>query len=94
MENTVNRKIFISHSRKDMELGKTIVQLLLDMGIKEEQIVFTSISQYGIPLGYSIFKYLKEQIQHFTNFFILINKKTYNLLHLLYSISANKSLQK
>ena len=27
-------------------------------------------------------------------FFILSNKKTYNLLYLLYSISANKSLQK
>ena len=32
--------------------------------------------------------------QHFTSFFIFSNKKTYNLLHLLYSISVNKTLQK
>ena len=40
---------------------------------------------------FSIITYFK---QHFTKFFILGNKKTYNLRYLLYSISVNKTLHR
>jgi tetratricopeptide (TPR) repeat protein len=78
MQNTTEKKIFISHSRKDMQLGETIVQLLLDIGIKEEQIVFTSNPKYGIPLGYSIFRYLKEQIHNNAYMIYLLSDNYYN----------------
>lgn len=78
MQNTTDKKIFISHSRKDMELGETIVHLLLDIGIRKEQIVFTSNPEYGIPLGYSIFRYLKEQIHNNAYIIYLLSDNYYN----------------
>ena len=37
-----NMKIFISHSSKNENYGKALVQLLTGIGIKSEQIIFTS----------------------------------------------------
>lgn len=88
MQNTRNRKIFISHSRKDMELGKTIVQLLLDIGIAEKQIVFTSIPKYGIPPSQSIYKYLKEQIHNQAYMIYLLSDNYYNSIACLNEMGA------
>ena len=46
---------------------------------------------YFVTALFARFRYCNSTLQIF---FILSNKKTYNLLYLLYSISANKSLQK
>lgn len=58
----IEDKIFISHSSGDREYGQALVDLLRSMGLKREQIVFTSNSNYGIPLDNNIFDYLKSQI--------------------------------
>ncbi|WP_245804418.1 toll/interleukin-1 receptor domain-containing protein [Shouchella oshimensis] len=57
-------KIFISHSVKDVEYVKSLVQLLNDIGIKksENYIFCSSLSGYGIPYGESIFEFLKEEL--------------------------------
>jgi hypothetical protein len=56
-------KIFISHTSKNKEYGNALVVLLRQLGIKEEEIIFTSNIAYGIPVGQNIFHWLKAQIQ-------------------------------
>lgn len=57
-------KIFISHSSKDVEYVKLLVQLLNDIGIKksEEHIFCSSLPGYSIPYGESIYEYLKKEL--------------------------------
>ena len=38
------------------------MDLLRNVGIKEEEIIFTSNTAYGIPIGQNIFNWLKSQI--------------------------------
>lgn len=57
-------KIFISHSSKDVEYVKSLVQLLNDIGIKksDENIFCSSLPGYGIPYGENIYDYLKSEL--------------------------------
>lgn len=55
-------KIFISHSSKNENYGNALVDLLTEVGIRGEQIIFTSNDAYGIPIGQNIFNWLKDRI--------------------------------
>lgn len=55
-------KIFISHSSKDANYGKALVELLTSIGIPHNSITFTSDPLYGIPSGQNIFRWLKDKI--------------------------------
>lgn len=55
-------KIFISHSSKNEDYGRALVNLLTGVGIDHDSIVFTSDTSYGIPVGKNIFDWLKAQI--------------------------------
>lgn len=55
-------KIFISHSSKNDYYGNALVNLLTGIGISGDQIIFTSNTAYGIPIGQNIFDWLKNQI--------------------------------
>jgi len=55
-------KIFISHSSKNENYGNALVDLLIEVGISGEQIIFTSNDAYGIPIGQNIFNWLKNRI--------------------------------
>ena len=55
-------KIFISHSSANKDYGNALVELLRGIGITEDEIVFTSNTAYGIPIGQNIFNWLKSQI--------------------------------
>lgn len=76
--NTDNRKnkVFISHASKDSEYVKVFVNLLEDVGIPEDEIVCSSISGYGIPLGADIYNWLSSQFQEFN-------------LHVIFMLSNN-----
>lgn len=69
-------KVFISHSTKDSEYVKTFVNLLEDIGLSEDEIVCSSISGYGIPLGEDIYDWLSSQFQEFN-------------LHVIFMLSNN-----
>lgn len=56
-------KIFISHSSYDADYVSNIVELLEDLGIRENQLFCSSIPGYGIPLDEDIYDYLKKQFQ-------------------------------
>ena len=69
-------KVFISHATKDSEYVKTFVNLLEDIGLSEDEIVCSSISGYGIPLGEDIYDWLSSQFQEFN-------------LHVIFMLSNN-----
>lgn len=63
-------KIFISHSSKDSEYIKAIVNLIQTMGIRNnEQLFCSSEPGYDIPINEQIDNYLKKQ---FDNFDVLV----------------------
>lgn len=55
-------KIFVSHSSDNEAYGNALVELLRGLGIRENEVIFTSNVAYGIPLGENIFHWLKKQI--------------------------------
>lgn len=57
-----DKKILISHSSSDKVYGIALVNLLRGMGLKKNQIIFSSNDLYGIPLGADIFDFLRENI--------------------------------
>ncbi|MCE7058122.1 toll/interleukin-1 receptor domain-containing protein [Algoriphagus sp. AGSA1] len=56
------KKIFISHSSKDDEIGKEVINLLQLIGVKHNQIFYTSATGYGIPLGKDWVETLKTEV--------------------------------
>ena len=62
--------IFISHSGKDKKYGNAIAEYLLGIGIKKEQLIYTSHASYKVPEGKNIFDYLRKHIS--TQLFMII----------------------
>ncbi|WP_074626421.1 toll/interleukin-1 receptor domain-containing protein [Bacillus cereus] len=59
-------KIFISHSSKDKEYVKTLVQLLNNIGVKKNQnnIFCSSLPGYDIPHGENIYEFLEKELNN------------------------------
>lgn len=53
-----NKIIFISHSEKDKEIASYFVDLLYDMGLKENNIFCSSRTEIGVPIKEDIYSYL------------------------------------
>jgi hypothetical protein len=81
-------KIFISHSSTDSAYGSVIVDLLRSVGIKEDEIIFTSNIAYGIPLGESIFNWLKNQIKEKPYVVYLLSSSYYSSVACLNEMGA------
>ena len=64
-ENTMEKckKVFLSHATKDLAYVRPITELLEDIGLTEDQLVCSSIPEYGIPLGEDIYDWLSKQFQ-------------------------------
>lgn len=56
-------EIFISHSSDNTDYGNALVDLLTSIGVRSEDIIFTSNDAYGIPIGKDIFDWLKSKIK-------------------------------
>ncbi|GAB3217314.1 toll/interleukin-1 receptor domain-containing protein [Algoriphagus aestuariicola] len=56
------KKVFISHSSKDNEIGKEVVNMLQLIGVKHSQIFYTSAAGYGVPLGKDWVETLKSEV--------------------------------
>lgn len=58
-------KIFISHSTRDIEFVRPLVDLFEHIGLTAENMFCSSVPGYSIPLGENIYDYLKEQFQNY-----------------------------
>lgn len=54
------KMIFISHSTRDSQYVELLVDLLRKIGFTEENLFCSSYPGYGIPLGKSIYSFLKD----------------------------------
>ncbi len=60
-ENTYD-KIFISHKSNDKKYGDALVKLLREIGLDDEQIIYTSSPRHKIPLNQDFSAYLRNNI--------------------------------
>ena len=81
-------KIFISHSSKNKNYGNHLVELLRGLGIKENEIIFTSNVAYGIPVAKNIFNWLKSQIEEKPFVIYLLSKEYYESVACLNEMGA------
>ena len=57
-----DKKIFLSHRSSDKKYGDALEKLLMGLGVKENQLIYTSHPLHKIPLGQRIFEYLRDNI--------------------------------
>lgn len=81
-------KIFISHSSRNKDYGNHLVDLLRGLGIKENEIIFTSNVAYGIPVAQNIFNWLKSQIEEKPFVIYLLSKEYYESVACLNEMGA------
>lgn len=81
-------KIFISHSSKNKDYGNALVDLLRGVGVKEDEIIFTSNNAYGIPIGKNIYNWLKSQITEKPFVIYLLSKEYYSSIACLNEMGA------
>ena len=55
--------LFISHANKDAAYVKELVTLLEYIGLREGDMVCSSAPDYGIPMGYDIYDWLREKFE-------------------------------
>lgn len=81
-------KIFLSHTSRNKDFGNTLVELLRKVGIKEDEIIFTSNIAYGIPVGQNIFNWLKTQIEDKPFVIYLLSEEYYQSVACLNEMGA------
>ena len=70
-KNTVNKKIiFISHKSDDCKYGDALRNFIVGLGVKDNELIYTSHSLHKIPLDANIYDYLRDNIN--SNIFMII----------------------
>jgi tetratricopeptide (TPR) repeat protein len=87
-QGSVKMKIFISHSSKNADYGRALVNLLTGVGVDHESIVFTSDTSYGIPVGKNIFDWLKAQLSDRPFVIFLLSPEYYSSVACLNEMGA------
>lgn len=85
--------IFISHKSEDSDFGNVIRQLLLNMRIKNNQIIFSSHPMNKIPFGEDIFEYLRQKISQDTYVIYLLSNKYFSSSACLNEMGASWVMQ-
>lgn len=57
-------RILISHSSDDKEFCDNFVELLVSIGFTNYSLIYTSKSEFGVPLGKDIFEYLRGNLEN------------------------------
>lgn len=81
-------KFFISHSSKNKNYGNELINLLTGVGVKDEEIIFTSNDAYGIPIGKGIFHWLKSRISEKPHVLYLLSPEYYQSVACLNEMGA------
>lgn len=68
--------IFISHSSSDKKYGDALRNFIIGLGVKDEQLIYTSYELNGIPMDKNIYDYLRENFDNKV-FMIILWSNTY-----------------
>jgi hypothetical protein len=77
MEMSKTPKIFISHSSKDKKHVELIVQLLKEMGLKQNMVFCSSVPGYDIDLSQDIFQTLLNMFNEHELYMIFVHSNNY-----------------
>lgn len=89
LENSRNMKIFISHSHKDIEIAKALIELLrVSLNLKSEDIRCTSVDGYRLPAGISTDEQLKSEIHESEVLIGLISPSSISSYYVLFELGA------
>ena len=56
-------KLFLSHSSKDADYVEAFVPLLEILGLRDDEIIYSSVPPYCIPLGNKVYDWLVNEFQ-------------------------------
>ena len=71
IKDTVDKKlIFISHKSDDCKYGNALRDFIIGLGVKDDELIYTSHSLHKIPLDEDIYDYLRNNIN--SNIFMII----------------------
>lgn len=88
-ENKTEMKIFISHSHKDVEIAKALIELLrVSLNLKTEDIRCTSVDGYRLPAGISTDEQLKFEIHDCKVLIGLISPSSISSYYVLFELGA------
>ncbi len=75
-KNSFSPIIFISHSSSDKKYGDALRKFIVGLGVKDEQLIYTSHELNGIPMDKNIYEYLRENFDNKV-FMIILWSNTY-----------------
>ena len=88
-DQTIKKKVFISHASKDILAVKHIVELLELIGFDKSNMFCSSIEPYGIPTGMDIYEYLQKQFRDFElHVILMLSNNYYNSIACLNEMGA------
>jgi hypothetical protein len=85
---TTAKRIFISHSGNDKNYCDAFVELLEEIGVPEQEILYSSSSRHGVPGDLSIFEYLRQHIADGTTVFYMLSDNYYQSPYCLNEMGA------
>ena len=88
LSNSNVKKIFISHSSKDIQIVGSLIDLLESIGIPEEQIFCTSFAGRGSRLGENFLEKIKSTISDDTLVLFVLSNNFYNSVICLCEMGA------
>jgi len=70
-------RILISHSSLDAKFCDVFVELLASIGFTSKTIIYTSKSEFAVPLGNDIYDYLRNRLQRKIWIFFMLSQNFY-----------------
>ncbi|MCK4664720.1 MAG: TIR domain-containing protein [Bacteroidales bacterium] len=94
-ENKTKMKIFISHSHKDIEIAKVLIELLrVSLNLKVDDIRCTSVDGHRLPAGISTDEQLKLEIHDSEVLIGLISPSSISSYYVLFELGARWGVNK
>jgi hypothetical protein len=90
----MNKKLFISHAKKDKEIVIEIITLLKSIGVKDKQIFCSSVEGYGIIPGRDSLNDLKEELSSMNLVLFILTHNFYKSSFCLSEMGASWILAK
>ncbi|WP_222128281.1 TIR domain-containing protein [Bacillus cereus] len=84
----MTKKIFISHSSKDEKVCSAFVELLENLGVPEDMILYSTSPRHGVPGDVDIFDYLRDNIAEGITVYYMLSDNYYQSVYCLNEMGA------